>query len=128
MIVAGIGAHRGVAVEAVLATLDAALARIGLTRPDVGLLASPAVKGGEPGISAAALALDLPLVLVPQNQLDSAVARLRAISDQPVARLRNPSGAEAAALATAGPDAGLLGPPLTSGSVTCAIARRAGAL
>lgn len=125
MIVAGIGAQRGVAVEAVLTALDAALARIGLARADVGLLASPAVKGGEPGISAAALALDLPLVLVPQNQLDSAVTRLRAISDQPVARLRAPCGAEAAALATAGPTAELLGPPLTHGSVTCAIARRA---
>lgn len=124
MIVAGIGSKRGVGVEEVLAALDAALARAGLAREDVSLIAAPAVKGGEAGISEAAAKLGLPLVLVPQTQLEAASNRTRTRSERVVALLRVPSAAETAALAAAGASARLLGPRLALGAVTCALAKR----
>lgn len=124
MIVAGIGSKRGVSVEEVLAALDAALARAGLARAEVSLIAAPAVKGGEAGISEAAAQLGLPLVLVPQTQLEAASNRTKTRSERVVALLRVPSAAETAALAAAGATARLLGPRLALGSVTCALATR----
>ncbi|MFG1359689.1 cobalamin biosynthesis protein [Xanthobacter pseudotagetidis] len=124
MIVAGIGSKRGVSQDEVLAALDAALARAALDRADVNLIAAPAVKGGEAGISEAAAALGLPLVLVPQTQLEAASNRARTRSERVVALLRVPSAAETAALAAAGAQAQLLGPRLALGPVTCALARR----
>lgn len=124
MIVAGIGSKRGVSVEEVLAAFDAALARAEIARDDVSLLAAPAVKGGEAGISEAAAKLGLPLVLVPQTQLESASNRAKTRSERVVALLRVPSAAETAALAAAGAHAQLLGPRLALGPVTCALARR----
>lgn len=124
MIVAGIGSRRGVSVEDVLAALDAALARADLARADISLIAAPAVKGGEAGISEAAAALGLPLVLVPQTQLEAASNRTKTRSERVVALLHVPSAAETAALAAAGANAQLLGPRLALGPVTCALAKR----
>ncbi|MCG5235861.1 cobalamin biosynthesis protein [Xanthobacter oligotrophicus] len=124
MIVAGIGSKRGVSVDDVLAALDAALARAALARDDVALIAAPAVKGGEAGISEAAAKLGLPLVLVPQTQLEAASNRTKTRSERVIALLRVPSAAETAALAAAGAKARLLGPRLALGPVTCALARR----
>lgn len=124
MIVAGIGSKRGVSQDEVLAALDAALARADLVRADVSLIAAPAVKGGEAGISETAAALGLPLVLVPQTQLEAASNRAKTRSERVVALLRVPSAAETAALAAAGAQAQLLGPRLALGPVTCALARR----
>ncbi|TCT08124.1 cobalamin biosynthesis protein [Aquabacter spiritensis] len=122
MIVAGIGSRRGVATEEVLAAIDAALARAALSRDALDALATPAIKGGEPGIAAAAAALGLPLILVPQTQLEAVAARAQTRSERVVALLRVPSAAETAALAAAGPAAHLLGPRLALGMVTCALA------
>ncbi|MDI4658334.1 cobalamin biosynthesis protein [Xanthobacter autotrophicus] len=124
MIVAGIGSKRGVSVDEVLAAFDAALARAALARADVALIAAPAVKGGEAGISEAAAKLGLPLVLVPQTQLEAASNRTMTRSERVIALLRVPSAAETAALAAAGAQARLLGPRLALGPVTCALARR----
>ncbi|MFG1378989.1 cobalamin biosynthesis protein [Xanthobacter autotrophicus] len=124
MIVAGIGSKRGVSVDEVLAAFDAALARAALARDDVALIAAPAVKGGEAGISEAAARLGLPLVLVPQTQLEAASNRTMTRSERVIALLRVPSAAETAALAAAGAQARLLGPRLALGPVTCALARR----
>ncbi len=124
MIVAGIGSKRGVSLNEVLAALDAALARADLGRNDVALLAAPAVKGGETAISEAAAKLGLPLILVPQVQLEAASNRAKTRSERVVAMLRVPSAAETAALAAAGAEAELLGPRLALGAVTCALARK----
>lgn len=123
MIVAGIGSKRGVSTEDVLAAVDAALARAELGREALGAIATPAVKGGEPGIAAAAAALRLPLVLVPQTQLEAAAERAQTRSERVIALLRVPSAAETAALAAAGREAHLLGPRLALGAVTCALAK-----
>jgi len=124
MIVAGIGSKRGVSVEEVLAAFDAALTRAALARADISLIAAPAVKGGEAGISEAAAQLGLPLVLVPQTQLEAASNRTKTRSERVIALLHVPSAAETAALAAAGATARLLGPRLALGPVTCALARR----
>ncbi|MFS8037868.1 cobalamin biosynthesis protein [Xanthobacter sp. AM11] len=124
MIVAGIGSRRGVSAEDVLAALDAALERAALARGDIDLMATPAVKGGEAGISEAAAKLGLPLVLVPQTRMEAASSRTRTRSERVVALLHVPSAAETAALAAAGAQASLLGPRLALGPVTCALARR----
>jgi cobalt-precorrin 5A hydrolase len=124
VIVAGIGSRKGVSAAEVAAALDAALARAGLTRADVGALATPAVKGGEPGITAAATALGLPLVLVPQKTLEAAAGRTLTTSDRVIALMGVPSASETAALAACGPDGKLIAPRTAVGPVTCALARR----
>lgn len=126
MIVAGVGSKRGVAAEEVIAAIDAALARAEIGRAEVSLIATPAVKGGEAGISEAAARLGLPLVLVPQSQLEAASSRAKTHSARVVALLRVPSAAETAALAAAGAQGRLLGPRLALGPVTCALVRREG--
>lgn len=123
MIVAGVGSKRGVSAADVLAALDAALERVGLERDAVKVVATPAVKGGEVGIAEAAAQLGLPLVLVPQGQLEAMADHTLSHSDRVVALLRVPSAAETAALAAGGPEAQLLGPRVALGSVTCALAR-----
>jgi cobalt-precorrin 5A hydrolase len=124
VIVAGIGSRKGVSSTEVAAALDAALARAGLTRADIGALATPAVKGGEPGITAAATALGLPLVLVPQKTLEAAADRTLTRSDRVVALMGVPSASETAALAACGPSGKLIAPRTAVGPVTCALARR----
>ncbi len=106
-----------------LDAIDAALERAELTRDALSAIATPAIKGGEPGIAAATAGLGLPLVLVPQAQLEAASARTQTRSERVVALLRVPSASETAALAAAGRDSHLLGPRLVLGAVTCAIAR-----
>jgi cobalt-precorrin 5A hydrolase len=66
MIVAGIGCRKGATAAQVAAAVEAALARAGLTTKALSAMATPAAKGGEPGITSAARALRVPLVLVPQ--------------------------------------------------------------
>ncbi|OYW50964.1 MAG: cobalamin biosynthesis protein CbiG [Rhizobiales bacterium 17-65-6] len=124
MIVAGVGSKRGVSREDVCAAIDAALERADLTRAALGAIATPAIKGGEAGIAAAAALLNLPLILVPQSQLEAAAGKAQTHSERVVALLRVPSAAETAALAAAGREARLLGPRLALGAVTCALARR----
>ncbi|MBA4789147.1 MAG: cobalamin biosynthesis protein [Pseudomonadota bacterium] len=123
MIVAGVGSKRGVAREEVCAAIDAALARADLSRAALGAIATPAVKGGEAGIAAAAAAMGLPLILVPQSRLEAVAGQAQTHSERVIALLRVPSAAETAALAAAGLSAVLLGPRLALGPVTCALAR-----
>ncbi|BAF89941.1 cobalamin biosynthesis protein [Azorhizobium caulinodans ORS 571] len=123
MIAAGIGSKRGVTAQDVLAAIDAALERVHLSREDLKVIATPAVKGGEAGIAEAAALLGLPLVLIPQGQLEAMAERTQTHSERVVALLRIPSAAETAALAACGLNAHLLGPRLALGSVTCALAR-----
>jgi cobalt-precorrin 5A hydrolase len=122
MIVAGVGCRKGASADAVRAAIAAALDRAGVPADALDLIATAAVKGGEPGISAAAHALGLPLVLVPQADLESAGARTVSRSERVVALLGVPSLAEAAALAAGGPAARLVAAKTAVGPATCALA------
>jgi cobalt-precorrin 5A hydrolase len=127
MIVAGIGCRKGASAREIGAAISAALARAGLGRDALGLLAAPAMKGGEPGIAAAATDLGVPLVLVAQADLEAAGARTATRSARVVALMGVPSAAEAAALAAGGPAARLLAPRIAVGPATCALATNEGA-
>jgi cobalt-precorrin 5A hydrolase len=122
MIVAGVGCRRGVSAAAIEAVIIAALARAGLARGMLDVLAAPAAKRGEPGMAAAASALGVPLVLVPQRDLESAGSRVETYSKRVMTLMGVPCVAEAAALAAGGPAARLVVPRIAIGPVTCALA------
>jgi cobalt-precorrin 5A hydrolase len=128
MIVAGIGCRRGASAREIGAAISAALARAGLAHDALALIAAPAMKGGEPGIAAAATDLGVPLVLVPQADLEAAGSRTATRSARVVALMGVPSAAEAAALAAGGPAARLLAPRIAVGPATCALVTSEGAL
>jgi cobalt-precorrin 5A hydrolase len=122
MIVAGIGCRKGATAAQVAAAVEAALARAGLTTDALSAMATPAAKGGEPGIASAARALRIPLVLVPQAALEAAGRRVTTRSERVVALWNVPSVAEAAALAASGPMARLRVARCAVGPATCALA------
>src|SRR5215210_7807929 len=122
VIIAGIGCRKGATAREVGDAIRAALARAGLQRDALGLIATAVQKGAEPGIVAAANALSVPLVLVPTRELESATPRILTHSERVVALTGLPSIAEAAALAAGGPSARLMAPRTAVGPVTCALA------
>jgi cobalt-precorrin 5A hydrolase len=122
MIVAGVGCRKGASAREVGAAISAALSRAGLRADALDAIAAPALKSGEAGIAAAASELGVPLVLVPQAELEVAGARTMTRSERVVALMGVPSAAEAAALAAAGPAARLLAPRTAVGTATCALA------
>jgi cobalt-precorrin 5A hydrolase len=121
MIVAGIGCRKGASADQIAAAIASALAGTACRALDI--IAAPAAKGEEPGIAAAAQALGVTLVLVPQNDLEAAGPRTRTHSERVMALMGVPSVAEAAALAAAGPSARLLAARIALGPVTCALAQ-----
>jgi len=122
MIVAGIGCRRGASAADIRAVIAHALARAGLASHALDLVAAPESKADEQGVSAAAAALGVPLVLVPSADLQAAGGRTQTRSDRVLALMGVPSVAEAAALAASGPAARLILPRITLGVATCALA------
>jgi len=122
MIVAGVGCRKGTSSREIGAAITAALARAGLRRDALDVIAAPAMKGGEAGIAGAASDLGVPLVLVPQADLEAAGTRTMTRSERVIALMGVPSAAEAAALAAAGPAARLVAPRTAVGPATCALA------
>lgn len=127
MIVAGIGCRKGASADDIGAAIAGALARAGFAADGLDLIATSAAKGGEPGIAAAAAALGVPLVLVPQSDLKEAGERVETRSERVVALMGVPSVAEAAALAAGGPQARLILPRVAVGPATCALVDTGGA-
>ncbi len=126
MIVAGVGCRKGASAADIEAAIDAALARAGLGWDTLAMIATPAFKGGERGIIDAAVARGVPLVLVPQRDLDAAGARTVTYSERVVAMTGVPSVAEAAALAAGGAAARLIASRIAVGPATCALAELGG--
>jgi cobalt-precorrin 5A hydrolase len=122
MIVAGIGCRRGAPADAIMAAIEAALARSGLGKEVLHSIATSAIKGGEPGIADAASALGVPLVLIAQGDLEAAAHRTATSSERVIALTGVPSVAEAAALAAGGAAARLVAPRTVLGPATCALA------
>jgi cobalt-precorrin 5A hydrolase len=121
MIVAGVGCRKGVRAADIEAAIMAAFARAGVATSELCLIATSAAKGGEPGIAAAALAIGVPLVLIPQGDLAAAGIRAPTRSERVIALAGVPSVAEAAALAAGGPAARLIAPRIAVGPATCAL-------
>jgi cobalt-precorrin 5A hydrolase len=122
MIVAGVGCRKGAQAADIEAAIVAAFARAGLPSTKLALIATSAAKGGEPGIAAAATAIGVPLVLIPQGDLAAAGARTVTKSERVIALTGVPSVAETAALAAGGPTARLIAPRIAVGPATCALA------
>jgi cobalt-precorrin 5A hydrolase len=122
MIVAGVGCRKGASAEEIIAAIGRALQNASLSRGAIDVIATSAAKIGEQGIAAAATALRIPLVLVPQSDLEAVGARTQTRSERVIALMRVPSVAEAAALAAAGPSAWLIGARIAVGPATCALA------
>ncbi len=121
IIVAGIGCRRGAAAAAIEAAIATALARAGLSKPQLDALATAAFKADEPGIAAAAQARGVRLVLVAQGSLERA-GDLATHSRRVTELVGVGSVAEAAALAAAGDGARLIVPRVVVGEATCALA------
>jgi cobalt-precorrin 5A hydrolase len=126
MIVAGIGCRKGAPAAEIEAVIAAALDRAGLLANALSLIATSAAKAGEPGIAAAASALGVPLVPVPQDELEAAGHRTMTTSARVMTVTGVPSLAEAAALAAGGPASRLIAPRVAVGPATCALAKSAG--
>jgi cobalt-precorrin 5A hydrolase len=122
VIVAGIGCRRGASGREIESVIAAALARAGLDKAVLETIAAPAAKRDEGGIAAAASALGLPLVFIPQDELERAGRAAPTRSERVVALMGVPSAAEAAALAAAGAAARLVLPRIALGRATCALA------
>lgn len=122
VMVAGIGCRSGVSAEQIEAALVAVLAPIPPARRTLSRIATPAAKGHEPGIIAAAAARGTPLVLITQSDLEAANPRTLTHSEHAMIVMNVNSVAEAAALAGAGPQSRLVGPRIAIGPVTCALA------
>jgi cobalt-precorrin 5A hydrolase/precorrin-3B C17-methyltransferase len=118
-LVLGLGASRGVPAEEVLALVDEALARAGLSPASVAAAGTADAKADETGLLAACAARGWPLRTFPSERL--AAVTVPNPSDEPLRVLGTPSVAEAAAL--------LLGDELVvektrSARATVAVARR----
>jgi cobalt-precorrin 5A hydrolase len=122
MIVAGVGCRKGSQAVEIVAAIMAALARAGVAASELRLIATSAVKNGEPGITAAASSIGVPLVMIAQGDLLVAGERATTRSERVIALAGVPSVAEAAALAAGGPAARLIAPRIAVGPVTCALA------
>jgi cobalt-precorrin 5A hydrolase len=122
MIVAGIGCRKGAVAADIEAAIMAAFAHAGLASTELRLIATSAAKGGEAGIAAAASAIGVPLVLIPQGDLAAVGDRAVTRSERVIALTGVPSVAEAAALAAGGPTARLIVPRVAVGPATCALA------
>jgi cobalt-precorrin 5A hydrolase len=122
MMIAGVGCRRGAPAAAIETVIAAALTRAGLASGSVDVIATPARKGDEPGIAAAAAALGVQLILVPQRDLKAAGSRTTTFSRRVMILMGVPCVAEAAALAAGGPAARLVVPRIAIGPATCALA------
>jgi cobalt-precorrin 5A hydrolase len=122
VIVAGVGCRRGAATADVQAAIRAALAHCGVPADALAAIATSVAKSTEAGIAGAASGLGVPLLPVPQRDLEEAASGTRTKSERVLALLGVPSLAETAALAAAGPTARLLVSRIAIGSVTCALA------
>ena len=122
MIVAGIGCRRGASATEIEAAIAAAVAQAGFAPAAIDAVATSAAKRDETGIAAAASALGVRLVLVPQRELETAGSRVVTRSQRVAALTGVPSLAEAAALAAGGAAARLIVPRIVVGRATCALA------
>ena len=122
IVAAGLGCRRHCSAEEIAALVKRALVQAGLAPGDLTGLFAPAFKQDESGLAGAALALGVPLVLMPDAALKAAEPRALTRSERVVALTGLGSVAETAALAGAGERSRLLQARLASANATCAIA------
>ena len=122
-LIAGLGCRRGCGAAEIIALLRRAEAACGAP---LAALAAPAAKCTEPGLIAAAAALNLPLRPIAPAALAAAQAGCVTRSPAAARALGVASVAEGCALAAAGEGGWLKLPRIASAAATCAVAARAG--
>ncbi|MDG4851680.1 cobalamin biosynthesis protein [Mesorhizobium sp. WSM4982] len=122
MMVAGIGCRKGVMARDVRAAIETALEAHGLRKTALSALATGEMKRDEQAIFLAGRDLDLPVLVVSDDALQTVSSGTISQSEWSQAHAGTPSVSEASALAAAGKEAKLLGPRTVLGPVTCAIA------
>ncbi|OBQ81497.1 cobalamin biosynthesis protein [Mesorhizobium sp. WSM3873] len=122
MMVAGIGCRKGVTARDVRAAIETALEAHGLAVTALSALATGEMKRDEQAIFLAGRDLDLPVLVVSDDALQTVSSGTISQSEWSQAHAGTPSVSEASALAAAGKEAKLLGPRTVLGPVTCAIA------
>lgn len=122
MIVAGIGSRKGISKEQVLGAIDAALSAHDLDRARLDALATGKLKQHEQAIFAAGRQLRRAVIIIGDAELAEAGKRTESYSTLSLEKTGVPSLSEAVALAAAGPASRLLGPRISRGPVSCAIA------
>jgi cobalt-precorrin 5A hydrolase len=127
MIIAGIGCRKGTPAAEIETAVSAALAQAGLDLAAICMLATSVAKETEPGIADVAVALGVPLTVVPAADLAAAGERIATRSERVLALAGVPSVAEAAALAAGGAAARLIVPRVVVGAATCALVEGGGA-
>lgn len=125
VIVAGIGCRKGAEEKTVIAAIRHAAAAHGLQMSELGLLATGEIKRHEAGITAAAMVLDVPVLVLDDDRLRRAGPQCLTNSGASAAAAGIPSLSEAAAIVGAGTGGRLLGPRIAMDGVTCALARTA---
>ena len=118
----GVGCERNAEPGDVLDLIDATLAEARLARASVAVLVSLDLKMDEPAIHRAAHALDVPVRFFDAATLEAETPRLANPSDLVFREVGCHGVAEAAALASVGPEGRLLVPKKVSRGATCAIA------
>ncbi len=121
-LVLGLGCERGTPADEVIALAQAALARAGAGRDDIGFVASLDARRDEPAIHAAAKHFAAEARFFDAATLEAEAARLETPSAIVFAHTGCHGVAEGAALVGAGPDSVLLVAKITSSHATAAIA------
>ncbi len=119
----GVGCERGIDLADLTALAEDTLARAGLAAGAVACVASIDVKADERAVHAVAEALGVPARFFTAAELEAETPRLRNPSDTVFRAVGCHGVAEGAALAAAGPDAGLVVEKTVAARATCAVAR-----
>ncbi len=118
----GIGCRKNCTADEIIELVHNALERADVAISEVAVLATAWVKEGAENVMHAAEAMDLPLLVIPQEKCEAVANLAQTISQKVVAIHAIPSVAETAALAAAGKNPRLILPRINSSSASCAIA------
>jgi cobalt-precorrin 5A hydrolase len=123
MIIAGIGLSSGCTAAEILTLLDQACLAHGVSRDEIGMVATLPERVALPALSDAAAAIGAAIVAPPASRMKAVSDRCLTRSERIENRFGLPSVSEAAALAAAHDGAKLLGPRLASLRATIALVR-----
>lgn len=118
----GVGGERGVDSAELIGLVEETLARHGLAKSSLALVASIDLKEDEAAIAALSLHFNLPLRVFTAHELNEVAARLKTPSEIVMSEVGCPGVAEGAALAAAGASSELIVAKTKSKRATCAVA------
>lgn len=118
----GIGCRKECSPEEIIELVHKTLEKSDMTISEIATMATAWAKEGAMSIIHAAEAMDLPLVVIPQEKCAEVASMAETISQKVVELFAIPSVAEVAALAAAGKNPKLVCTRVSSAAASCAIA------